>query len=163
MTMPRKGSKYQEIIDHQIVSAIPTSPNASLQLIPPPPLPIISFETAFASANHVDAQPTDIIVPTTSYFDMRGDKEKRAYIMSFCDILGRVKTNHHFRCKGCGETFVAQYMNMLVHMAGPTSKLNAVRTRICKKPIEVIKNKILQDFANYQPLMRVKSEPGTGE
>lgn len=117
------------------------------------------------SFGRVQSHPSNITVPDKSYFDMRGDKEKRAYIESFCDILGRIKTNHHFRCKGCGETFVGQYLNMLVHMSGTNNHLS-VRTRYCKNPIPAIRDKILQDYADYNAKQQlynshVKAEPGT--
>lgn len=117
------------------------------------------------SFGHNHSQPLNVSVPVKSYFEMRGDKEKRAYIESFCDILGRIKTNHHFRCKGCGETFMGQYLNMIVHMAGTNNHLS-VRTRYCKNPIPAIKDKILQDYADYNAKQmlydaHVKMEPGT--
>jgi hypothetical protein len=87
-------------------------------------------------------------VPQYSYFDVRSDRDKRLYIECFAEIIGRVKTNYHFRCKGCNESFLGQYLNMLVHMAGTNNHVKA-RTRACKKPLPEVRARILADFAAY--------------
>lgn len=111
------------------------------------------------------SRPTEVEVPDVSYFEIRRDKEKRAYVECFTDIVGRVKTNYQFRCKGCGETLIGQYLNMLVHMSGKFNHLT-VRARACTNPFPAVKAKILQDYADYnakqQYLMsQIKQEPGS--
>lgn len=110
------------------------------------------------------SRPTEVEVPEVSYFEIRRDKEKRAYVECFTDIIGRVKTNYQFRCKGCGETLIGQYLNMLVHMSGKYNHLT-VRARACTNPFPAIKAKILQDYADYNAkqqylLSQIKQEPG---
>lgn len=109
-------------------------------------------------------RPTEVEVPDVSYFEIRRDKEKRAYVECFTDIVGRVKTNYQFRCKGCGETLIGQYLNMLVHMSGKYNHLT-VRARACTNPFPAIKAKILQDYADYNAkqqylLSQIKQETG---
>ena len=103
------------------------------------PIPAESSESA---RNRV------VTVPQWSYFEIRSDKDKRKYIECFSEILGRIKTNYHFRCKCCGQSYVGQYVNMLVHLAGSSNHLRA-RTRPCPTPNLAVKNKIHEDFANY--------------
>ena len=177
--MPRKGSsKYQEILQEQLAAASMQSigdelmgpasddnedynsssdesddDNFDMSLMEDPPEP--------------EAPPSNqgnIVVPEISYFELRKDKEKRAYVESFTEILGKVKTNYHFRCKACGESFIGQYLNMLVHMSGAYNHLS-VRARPCTRPFPATKAKILQDYADYnlkqQLLMaQIKQEPG---
>jgi hypothetical protein len=113
---------------------------------------------------HAPASSAPVGVPTYSYFEVRADRDKRAYVECFADILGRVKTNHHFRCKGCGQSIIGQYLSMLVHMAGTRNHLS-VRCKACPMPIPAVRARILQDFEDYNAKEKVamaliKSEPG---
>jgi hypothetical protein len=110
------------------------------------------------------ASSAPVAVPTYSYFEVRGDRDKRAYVECFADILGRVKTNHHFRCKGCGHSIVGQYLTMLVHMAGTRNHLS-MRCKACPMPIPEVRARILRDFEDYNTkekyaMAMIKSEPG---
>lgn len=112
-----------------------------------------------------NGRPSDIEIPEISYFEIRRDKDKRAYVESFTEIVGRVKTNYQFRCKGCGELLIGQYLNMLVHMSGTYNHLS-VRARACPKPFPAMKAKILQDYTDYNSkqnflMSQVKREPGS--
>lgn len=106
-------------------------------------------------------------VPRYSYFEVRSDRDKRLYVECFAEIIGRVKTNYHFRCKGCNESFLGQFLNMLVHMAGTNNHVRA-RMRACKKPIPEVRARILADFAAYnerekQIWSQIKVEPGQSQ
>ena len=163
MSIRASKSKYQDLINEQLAAS-----HLSPTMFALPSLPVSATgdnsPTTENDGEDYDGQgqigihdmnmsfesAEEIVLPKFSYFETRSDKEKRQYVLSFCDILGRIKTNHHFRCKGCGDTFVGQYLNMLVHMAGTFSCLS-VRTRECKMPIPSIREKIQRDIANYFP------------
>lgn len=177
--MPRKGSsKHQALLQEQLAAA---SAQAEEDEIMDMTLANEDFDSSSEDSDDDDnfdmslmEDPPEpevpphlqrpITVPEISYFELRKDKEKRAYVESFADILGKVKTNYHFRCKACGESFIGQYLNMLVHMSGAYNHLS-VRARPCTKPFPATKAKILQDYADYnlkqQFLMsQIKQEPG---
>lgn len=188
--MPRKPSKYQELLAKQTAAAnfrandasaslnvanedvaSSTSSQCSVVIDPDMEMGLDSSDSSDDSVGDFEDPPPDksdmlanFQPPVISYFELRRDKDKKAYVESFADILGKVKTNYHFRCKGCGDTFVGQYLNMLVHMSGTYNHLS-VRARACSAPIPAMKAKILQDYADYnskQQLMmtQIKQEPG---
>jgi hypothetical protein len=176
----------EPIVQQPVVRPEPTSkakaPVVKTPALKVPAKPIVRDETPEDKAADDDEQsqasePIVMIPPSTasaansswsvpqySYFEVRGDREKRAYVECFSEIIGRVKTNYHFRCKGCNESFVGQYLNILVHMAGTNNHVKA-RTRACRNPIPEVKAKILADFASYNEkeqyaLSLLKMEPG---